>query len=245
MKFGKKFILAAVLLVAFSSLWLSGCSSNSNATAEDPNLTTLKDGNTSYLAGIFTNLMNKSSAAVRTDLSVNGQHPVTIVLTCADSRVPPEIILNKGLGEIFVIRVAGNIVGTYELASIEYGVEHLGAKQIVVLGHSKCGAVKEAFNNYTGLHAFRSFAGKPGFANLSGLVNAIRPAVTAAAALPGSTTATLWESAIDENVKLVKEQLVLKSEILKERIEATDPAAKVSVVGAKYDITNGSVNWGL
>jgi carbonic anhydrase len=124
-------------------------------------------------------------------------------------------------------------------------VEHLGAKQIVVLGHSKCGAVKEAFNNFNGLHSFRSFAGKPGFSNLNGLVNAIRPAVSAAAALPGITTATLWESAIDENVKHVKEQLVLKSDILKEKIESTEPATKVSVVGAKYDITNGTVNWGL
>jgi carbonic anhydrase len=230
-------------------LWLSGCSSKSNtanaaAVTEDPNLTSLKDGNSSYLLNIFTNLINKSSAAVRTDLAVNGQHPVTIVLTCADSRVPPEIIFNKGLGELFVIRVAGNIVGAYELASIEYGVEHLGAKQIVVLGHSKCGAVKEAFNNYTAQRAFRSLAGKPGFSNLSSLVNAIRPAVAAAAL--GNANATLWEASIDENVKLVKEQLISRSEILKEKIESTDLAVKVSLVGAKYDISNGTISdWGL
>lgn len=243
MKFGKKLTVAIMLALSAGTFCLSGCSSSSNASTPETPLESLKRGASEYLTGIFTNLSNKSTAAVRTDLATNGQHPTTIVLTCADSRVPPEIIFNKGLGELFVIRVAGNIVGAYELASIEYGVEHLGAKQIVVLGHSKCGAVKEAFNNYTGLHAFRSFAGKPGFSNLSSLVNAIRPAVTLAAAEPGVTTSTLWEKAIDKNVELVKEMLVTRSEILKEKIESTDPLVKVTVVGAKYDISTGAVDW--
>jgi carbonic anhydrase len=245
MKFGMKLGLVAALVLTVGSLCLTGCSSSSNAavTAETP-LDSLKRGVTEFIAGNFTNLSNKSTAAVRTDLATNGQHPVTIVLTCADSRVPPEIIFNKGLGELFVIRVAGNIVGPYELASIEYGVEHLGAKQIVVLGHSKCGAVKEAFNNYTGQRAFRSLAGIPGFANLSSLVNAIRPAVSAAAL--HNPNSTLWEAAIDENVRLVKEQLISRSEILKEKIESTDLAVKVSLVGAKYDVSTGTVSdWGL
>jgi carbonic anhydrase len=242
MIFGKKMVLAVVLVLAVGSLSLSGCSSSSNAadTQETP-LQSLTRGVTEFLAGNFTNLTNKSSTAVRKDLATNGQHPVTVVITCSDSRVPPEIIFNKGLGELFVIRVAGNIVGPYELASIEYGVEHLGAKQIVVLGHSQCGAVKEAFNNYTAQHSFRSLAGKPGFANLSSLINAIRPAVTTAAL--HNTNSTLYEAAIDENIAIVKEQLISKSEILKEKIESTDPAVKVTLVGAKYDLHEGTVNW--
>lgn len=235
-KIARVLVLAGVLT---SMAGLNGCSSSSNAagTTETP-LQSLQRGASEFLAGIFTNLQNNSTAAVRTDLAVNGQHPVTIVLTCADSRVPPEIIFDKGLGELFVIRVAGNVVGPYELASIEYGVEHLGAKQIVVLGHSKCGAVKEAFNNYTGLRAFRSLAGKPGFSNLSSLVNAIRPAVSAAAV--HNANGTLWEAAIDENVRLVKEQLVSKSTILEEKI---DGLHEVTLIGAKYDITAGTVDW--
>lgn len=245
MKYGKKCALAAVLILAVCSLWMSGCSS-SNAVAEttpETPLEALKRGLTEFLENNFTNLKSNSTSAVRTDLATNGQKPKTIVLTCSDSRVPPEIIFNKGLGELFVIRVAGNIVGTYEIASIEYAVHHLGARQIVVLGHSKCGAVKEAFNNYSGLRSFRSLAGIPKFGNLSSLVNAIRPAVTAAA--PTHPNATLWEAAIDENVKLVQGQLIHGSEILKEYIESTNAEEKTTLVGAKYDISTGSVDWTL
>lgn len=237
MMYGKKLAIAAFLVLAAGSLCMTGCSSKSNAAPEDPNLTALKTGNANYLAGVFTNLLNNSTSAVRTTLAA-GQSPKTVILTCADSRVPPEIIFNKGLGELFVIRVAGNIVGTYEIASIEYAVEHLGATQIIVLGHSKCGAVKEAFNNYSGLRAFRSLAGKPGFGNLSSLVNAIRPAVTIAAET--NTNATLWEASIDENVRLVKEQILSRSTILEEKVSTLH---EVTLLGAKYDISTGAVDF--
>lgn len=76
-----------------------------------------------------------------------GQHPFAIVVSCSDSRVPPELIFDQGLGDIFSIRTAGNIIGDYELGSIEYAVEHLGCKLIVVLGHENCGAI-DAFLNH-------------------------------------------------------------------------------------------------
>ena len=229
--------------IFIAACYCVGMISSSSAVPEDPNLAALKKGNADYRSGHFTNQVKRSTAAVRTDLATNGQHPKTIILTCADSRVPPEIIFNKGLGELFIIRVAGNVVSAYELASIEYGVEHLGAKQIVVLGHSKCGAVKEAFNNYTALRSFRSLAGKPGFSNLSSLVNAIRPAVAAADRDHNRPISELWEASIDENVKLVKEQLVSGSSILEEKINASQPEVKVTLIGAKYDISAGTVSW--
>jgi carbonic anhydrase len=79
--------------------------------------------------------------SIRLRLKEKGQHPYALIVTCADSRVPVEHVFNAGLGELFVIRNAGNVVGDFEMGSIEYGVHHLGVKVVVVLGHSKCGAV--------------------------------------------------------------------------------------------------------
>lgn len=84
------------------------------------------------------------------DELIKGQHPTTLVITCSDSRVVPEYIFNATLGELFVIRTAGNVVNEGELATIEYAVEHLHIKDIVVLGHTHCGAIHAAINHETG-----------------------------------------------------------------------------------------------
>ena len=86
------------------------------------------------------------SAEKREDTFENGQHPYAVIITCSDSRVPAEHIFNAGIGELFVIRTAGNVIGDFELGSVEYGAEHLGAKLVVVLGHTNCGAVDAAIN---------------------------------------------------------------------------------------------------
>lgn len=86
------------------------------------------------------------SAEKRADTFENGQHPYAVIITCSDSRVPAEHIFNAGTGELFVIRTAGNVIGDFELGSVEYGAEHLGAKLVVVLGHTNCGAVDAAIN---------------------------------------------------------------------------------------------------
>lgn len=86
----------------------------------------------------------------RTDTAVNGQHPYAIVITCSDSRVITESIFSAGIGELFVIRVAGNVLDDHQLGSIEYAADHLGTKLIVVLGHTKCGAVGAAIEGHTG-----------------------------------------------------------------------------------------------
>lgn len=86
------------------------------------------------------------SESKREDTTENGQHPYAVIVTCSDSRVPAEHIFNAGIGELFVIRTAGNVIGDHALGSVEYGMEHLGAKLVVVLGHTNCGAVDAALN---------------------------------------------------------------------------------------------------
>ena len=106
----------------------------------------LKKGNQDYISA----LTNPASIELdlRKNLATNGQQPYAVILTCSDSRVAPEHIFSAGLGELFVIRTAGNVVGDFELGSIEYGVEHLGAPIIVVMGHNHCGAVEAALSSH-------------------------------------------------------------------------------------------------
>ena len=112
------------------------------------------------------------SLARRKEL-ISEQHPFAVVLGCADSRVPPELLFDQGLRDLFVIRVAGNIVDDAILGSIEYAVEHLGTQLIVVLGHETCGAVSAAV------------AGGEAAGHLQALVTAIQPSVAATAQNPG------------------------------------------------------------
>ena len=108
-------------------------------------LTKLKDGNKSYLAA-KTNA-GDISLEKRQDTYINGQKPYTIIITCSDSRVIPENIFMAGIGELFVIRIAGNVIDEHQLGSIEYAAGHLGAPLILVLGHTHCGAVDAAINH--------------------------------------------------------------------------------------------------
>ena len=108
----------------------------------------LKKGNEVYLN--TEKGVGDVSPERRLDTYQNGQHPYAVVVSCADSRVIPEAVFSVGIGELFVIRVAGNVVGNYELGSIEYAVEHLGCRLVVVLGHTGCGAVNAALSENHG-----------------------------------------------------------------------------------------------
>ena len=130
------FGFALVLLVTGIAL----ASSGGPSISPDEALQRLMDGNKRYVENKMTT-SSRCDAASRTALA-HSQKPYAVVLTCSDSRVPPEIIFDKGLGEIFVIRVAGNVPDPVVLGSIEYAVEHLGSPLIMVLGHERCGAVK-------------------------------------------------------------------------------------------------------
>lgn len=105
----------------------------------------LKNGNEIYISNDHS--MTNISHEIRQDVLVNGQHPYAVIVSCSDSRVIPEEIFSAGIGDLFVIRVAGNVIDDHQLGSIEYATEHLGCKLVLVLGHNHCGAVDAAINH--------------------------------------------------------------------------------------------------
>ena len=117
---------------------------NNNVSAEEA-FERLKRGNSDY-AGAST-MSADISPLRRCETAMNGQHPYAVIISCSDSRVIPECIFNAGIGDLFVIRVAGNVMDDHQLGSVEYAAEHLGVKLIVVLGHDHCGAVDAAMNH--------------------------------------------------------------------------------------------------
>jgi carbonic anhydrase len=172
------------------------------------------------------NACGASNPAARSKLAA-GQKPYAIVLTCSDSRVPPEMVFDEGLGELFVVRVAGNVADPIVLGSIEYAAEHLGSPLVVVLGHERCGAVSAAVDAQ----------GKvPG--NLAAVVKAISPAVQRAKATTrGGSTDAIVEAAVVENAKLVAGGLTKQSPILKKLVDE----GKLQIAPARYDLDDGVV----
>jgi carbonic anhydrase len=152
----------------------------------------------------------------------DSQHPFASILGCADSRVSPEVIFDQGIGDLFVVRIAGNIIDDAILASIEYSVEHLGSRLIVVLGHEGCGAVKAARDTIA--------AGEKAPRHLRTLVAAIAPAVKATAKKELDATVRL-------NVLNVVDAIAASKPVLACKIRDGD----VKVVGARYDLDSGEV----
>ena len=227
----KRFTIVFALVGALLSGSVALASSTTTtAVTPDQALHLLMDGNRHFVKGDLDNLEHMSTGSRRIGL-VAGQHPYAVILTCSDSRVPPEILFDKGLGEIFVARVAGNIASAGELlGSIEYGVEHLGASLIMVLGHSKCGAVTATYD----AHVTGALPEK----NIDSLVKAIDPAVTAVLETnPAGTKDEVIEECIVENVNKVTESIEANSPIVKELVEL----GKVKIVKAKYDLGTGAV----
>ncbi len=176
-------------------------------------------GNARFVAGerIFPNQENNRRLELTT-----GQHPLAAVLSCSDSRVPPEIVFDQGLGDLFIIRVAGNIaVNSHILASIEYAVEHLKVPLVMVLGHQKCGALTAALQ------------GSEAEGSIADLLLALQPAVEKARQYPGD----LLENAILANVDLTVKQLEDASPIVAHAVHA----GEVKLVGAYYALESGAV----
>lgn len=221
----KKF-LVAFLLVAFA-IGTTACSSESkinvaeyeveSAEAEQA-LEKLLLGNEKYLSG---SIKPNVGASLRQDLATNGQHPYAIVITCSDSRVPAELIFNSSLGDIFVIRTAGNVVSDFEVGSVEYGAEHLGSPLIFVLGHTNCGAVTAATEG-------GEAAGK-----IQAIVDEIEPSVQKA---KDAGAEDVLSKAIEYNVMNSVDKII-SSEVIQELMEE----GKVEVVGGVYDINTGTI----
>jgi carbonic anhydrase len=177
----------------------------------------LMAGNQRY---VTDQLVHHHQSGRRMRALATGQHPFAVILGCADSRVPPEIIFDQGLGDLFVIRVAGNILDDAILGSIEYAVEELGTSLVLVVGHERCGAVAATVK-----HA--EVAG-----HISTLINAIQPAVDRAKNEPGD----LIDNAVRANIKLVVEQL--KSSMPVAELVQQD---RLKIFGGQYNLNCGSV----
>lgn len=192
----------------------------------DAALQSLQAGNARWVSGQMES--PNVSESRRRAVAESGQNPVATILTCADSRIPVERVFDQGIGDLFVVRVAGNVAGEHEAGTIEYGVEHLHVPLLVVMGHTRCGAVTAA--------ATRSVA--PG--NVASLIEAIAPAVDRAESLnPSLRDGDLVAAAIRENVWQSVFDLIRSSEACRESIRS----GQLRVVGAVYDLSSGRVEW--
>src|SRR5215831_9940530 len=169
------------------------------AITADSVLAELKAGNQHHVRHQYQH--PRETAARQRELT-GGQHPHAQILSCSDSRVPPEIIFDQGLGDLFVVRVAGNVATDTELGSLEYGAEHLHIPLLVVLGHERCGAVTAAVQ------------GGPPEGHIVSLVNLIKPAVERSRALSGDPVS----NAVRANVEMVVKQLRSTPPILSELV---------------------------
>ncbi|NJB85861.1 carbonic anhydrase [Lewinella marina] len=177
----------------------------------------LQEGNERFVADKLDGKLQNSSR--RGELT-SGQKPYAIVLSCADSRVVPELAFDTGLGEIFVVRVAGNIANTSSIASIEYAVAHIGSPVIVVLGHESCGAVTAALQG-----------GDNGY-NLNHLTAHIKPAIKS------SPQGASVNEVVKENARLTAQELQDRSSIIRQAVQD----GKVKIVPAYYNLHTGKVD---
>jgi carbonic anhydrase len=175
-------------------------------------------GNERYVAD---KPIHGSTHAARRGQVAQSQSPIAIIVSCADSRVGPEIVFDQDLGDIFVVRSAGNVVDDVQLGSIEYAVEHLHSSLIMVVGHERCGAVKAAVE---GGHA-------PG--HLGAFLHHIEPAVETTKGMAGDKV----DNAVAENVRNVVKQLKAAGPVVAEAVNS----GKIMVVGARYDLDTGRV----
>lgn len=192
----------------------------------DDALRLLREGNQRFIDG---KPMHPNTDVFRiADTGEHGQHPFAAILTCADSRLGVERLFDRGMGDLFVVRVAGNVGDANQAGSIEYACEHLGTQVVVVLGHTRCGAVKAAVDGVQ--------AGK----NIGSLLDNIAPAVTATrTAHPHLSGSELVDAAVKQNVWQSVEDLMKGSAMLRGMVER----GQVKVVGAVYDVTTGRVEW--
>ncbi len=190
----------------------------------DQALALLRDGNSRFAAGqsINCDLLQQ----VRDTSS--GQAPFAAVVGCIDSRVPPELVFDQRIGDIFAARIAGNYVNDDIIGSLEFATQLAGSKAIVVLGHSECGAVKGAVDN-----------AKLGL--LTGVLAQIRPSLAKLdyQGVPSSKDKALVQRVAEQNVRDAVARLTARSEVLAQRVQA----GQLKVVGAMHDISTGKIQW--
>jgi carbonic anhydrase len=185
----------------------------------------LKDGNKRFVSNLKVNRNLLQQANETSD----GQHPFAVILSCIDSRTSAELIFDQGLGDVFSVRIAGNIVNEDILGSMEFGCKVAGAKIIVVLGHTKCGAIKGACDNVA-------------LGNLTSLISKIKQAVEQEMTTTenrNSSNSSFVENVAELNVSLSVKNILLKSPIIAEMVKNGD----IGIVGGIHDITTGEVKF--
>jgi len=210
----RKLVLMAA--IAMSS-WVFAADPTTPSVTPDDALSRLKAGNERFANSKES--AGKPVAARRAE-TAKDQHPFAVIVGCADSRTAPEIVFDQTIGDLFVIRTAGNLVDDYALGSIEYAVEHLGTRLIVVLGHERCGAVTAAL------------AGGSAPGHVNSLVRDIQPAVAASKGKEGDALT----NAIHENDAEVANKI-------RKQAQLGELAAQVRVVEGYYDLDTGKVEW--
>jgi carbonic anhydrase len=208
--------LILITAIALSG-WAMAADPTKPSVGADEALSRLKAGNERF-AG--SKVSSAKPIAARRAETAQEQHPFAIIVGCADSRTAPEIIFDQNIGDLFVIRTAGNLVDDYALGTIEYGVANLGARLIVVLGHQRCGAVQAALGS----------ASAPG--HINALVRDIQPAVIATKGKEGDALA----NAVHENDTLVAAKIQKQAQL-------GELASQVRIVEGYYDLDTGKVEW--
>jgi len=209
---------AVLFLIALTQFSFSLYAQHQSTADVNKLLAQLKEGNKRFVESKAGH-PNQSTGRIKE--TAQGQKPFAVILTCSDSRVPPEIIFDQGIGDLFVIRTAGNLVDDIGLGSIEYAVEHLGVHLIVVLGHERCGAVEAAVKG----------GEAPG--HIESLLKAIQPAVEKAKKEKGD----LLDNSVIANVRSIVGKLKSNEPILKEFVSEK----KLEIIGARYDLDDGFV----
>jgi len=212
--------VSAGILVVIAAI-LPGISHRAESiVTADSAIAELKAGNAHHVRHQY---QHPRQTHARQQELVAGQHPHAEILSCSDSRVPPEIIFDQGLGDLFVVRVAGNVAADTEIGSLEYGAEHLHIPLLVVMGHESCGAVTAAVQG-----------GEPE-GHIGALVNLIKPAVDKSRGTPGDPIA----NAVRVNVQMVVQQLRSSTPVLSELVAQ----GKLKIVGGVYSLETGKVTW--
>jgi carbonic anhydrase len=228
LRLSRRDLMKAGAATALSSMSMMGAFSAlaapaPNAIAPSEALARLMEGNARYVA----NMPEKRDFSANRPSLTKAQYPIASILSCADSRVAPELAFDEDPGELFVMRVAGNVMSPNLLATLEYGVKFLGTPLVIVMGHSSCGAVGAAID------VLKNKTELPG--HLPGLVSAIEPAVISAKA---SGTDDLLNRSIVENVREQVAKLKTSAPIINKYYDDK----KIDIVGAVYNLKDGQVS---
>lgn len=213
------------LIITVSMVMLLSCAAYSEEThagqlTPESALKMLMDGNTRFSKNLLT---HPDQTEERRKVLIDGQHPFAVVICCSDSRVAPEVIFDQGLGDIFVIRVAGNIATDENIGSIEYAVEHLGTPLVMVLGHEKCGAVKAATQEEATHNHIDSILTK-----LQPVVEEVKKQ---------NLKSDFVDNVVRQNVVMITDSLKHSEPVLSEMVKS----GKISIIGGYYDFDSGNV----